>query len=601
MSRPNHAALAAAPPPPVAAGAAPAQMDGGLMGESGSRDALQRLRVAARELKSIAARPAIDSALAAIRRDDAETGAKEAIRALEIDEQNGVAWYLLGIARERSGDFVNSVQAFEMALRLLPDHVEIANNLGRLAMRMNMKVQAEKFFRHFLVRYPDSVEGANNLACAVRDLGRHAEAIELLRPAILAHPGEPMLWSTMGSIVAEQGDFESANAFFAEALRLNPDFHKARYNQAHARLALGDPEGALTLCDQAMAGVRAEDERQMMRLLRSTILIAMGRLAEGWEDYEARIHPQYSDLMRFAIEHPLWEPGADLTGKTVMVMGEQGLGDEVLFANLLPDVQEKVGPDGHVIVAVEPRLVTLFARSFPDLEVGAHLTYKYMERPLRVAPMAPKDRHVDLWTPMACMLREFRRDVADFPPDRVGYLKADPERVAYWRERLARELPDSPKVGILWKSGVATTARARFFATFPQWEPVLTTPGVTFVNLQYDDCSAEMSFAKEAFGIDIWTPDGLDLKQDLDEVTALCCALDLVVGFSNATFNLAAAAGAPSWLISSPGAWPRLGLPDSYPWYPQVKVFAPQFYGEWDKTMGEVAEALASFAEASER
>jgi hypothetical protein len=133
-------------------------------------------------------------------------------------------------------------------------------------------------------------------------------------------------------------------------------------------------------------------------------------------------------------------------------------------------------------------------------------------------------------------------------------------------------------------------ARHRYFSPFDAWAPVLTTPGLSLINLQYGDCGAELAAARDA-GIEIWTPPGIDLKQDLDEVSALTCAIDLTIGFANATTNLAAAAGAPVWLVSTPGAWPRLGT-ERYPWYPQARVFLPSGFGEWDSVMQDVATAL---------
>ena len=123
---------------------------------------------------------------------------------------------------------------------------------------------------------------------------------------------------------------------------------------------------------------------------------------------------------------------------------------------------------------------------------------------------------------------------------------------------------------------------------------MLTAPGATFVNMQYGDCSAELELARRELGVKIWQPPGIDLKQDLDDIAALCCALDLTIGFSNATLNIGAACGAPAWLISTPGAWPRLGTA-RYPWYPQVRTFTPQKFGEWDPVMETVGEALAGF------
>jgi tetratricopeptide (TPR) repeat protein len=591
MSRPGPSsaisahALAAAGPPAAIRFAADA------FGAAGSKDALARLNAAIQDVRAFAAAPLLQRATDALKDEDPKGATEWALKALEQDEQSGFGWYLLAIARERAGDFATSIQAYETALRLLPDHAEVANDLGRLAFRMGMREQAEQFFRHFLARHPDHPEGANNLACALRDQHRYDEAIAVLKPAILKAADNPMLWNTMGTVVAAQGDYATGKVFFEEALQLQPEFIKARYNLGNCLLMLGDSAEALACCDAAIAGVKAADERQMMRLSRSTILIALGRIGEGWDEYEARSHPQFGDITHFLIGRPQWEPGAELDGKTLLLVGEQGLGDEILFGNVLPDLIEALGADGRLILAVEPRLLALFQRSFPQIEVRAHQTGALGARPARAVPDLDLQA-VDLWTPMASPLRQFRRTIEDFPP-RAACLAADPERVAYWRAQVSA-LPGR-KVGLLWKSASTKDARHRYFAGFEDWEGVLRQPGATFVNLQYGDCEAELAQARAQFGVEIWQPPGIDLKQDLDEVAALCCAMDLVVGFSNATFNIAAACGAPSWLITTPGAWPRLGLPDRYLWYPQVRVFALEQFGDWAPVMGRVADALGDF------
>jgi hypothetical protein len=192
---------------------------------------------------------------------------------------------------------------------------------------------------------------------------------------------------------------------------------------------------------------------------------------------------------------------------------------------------------------------------------------------------------------MASTLRRFRRSVEAFP-DTGGFLKADPDRVAYWKGVLETQAPKGPKVGLLWKSMKNDGARARYFSPFAQWQSVLQTPGVSFVNMQYGDCAEELARAKDEFGVEVWNPPGIDLKDQLDEVAALSCALDLTVGFANATSNIAAACGAPTWIISVPGAWTRLGT-GRMPWYPQARIFTPAGFGQWEKIMGEVADALA--------
>jgi tetratricopeptide (TPR) repeat protein len=563
------------------------------LGHAGSKDALARLNAAMADIKALAIAPLIQRAVDAIRDDDAQAATEWSLKALEKDDQSGFSWYTLGIAREKAGDFASSVSAYESALRLLPDHAEVANDLGRLAFRMGMPQQSEQLFRHYLVRHPGHPEAVNNLACAVRAQQRYEEAIEILKPVLLEAPENAMLWNTMGSVVSEQGDYATAMVFFQEAVRLEPNFFKARYNLGNCLLMLENTPAALEACDAALADVRAEDERQMMRMARSTMLMTLGRLGEGWDEYECRIHPQFAEVTHFIAEQPRWQPGAALKGKTLLVIGEQGLGDEILFSNPLGEVIEDLGPDGRLILAVERRLVPLFQRGYPTAQVCAHLTGAIGLRPARIVPDTVDISQVDLWTPMASLLRAYRRTVEDFPAN-PAHIAADPDRVAVWRERLAK-LPGR-KVGILWKSNITKDARHRYFAGFEAWGPVLSQPGVTFVNLQYGDCTEEIAAAKTVFGVDIWQPPGLDLKNDLDEVAALCCAVDLVVGFSNATFNIAAACGAPSWLVTIPGAWPRLGLPDRYAWYPQVRVFSLDEFGDWSPVMGRLAQAVGEFA-----
>ena len=563
------------------------------VGEAGSAAALAKLNTAVAERKAMAIAPMLQRAIEAIRAEDAKTAYDCAVKALELDEHSGLGWYLLGIALERSGDFANSIRAYEAALKLLPDHGEVACDLGRLALRLGMKPQAEELFRRFLARYPNDPEAANNLVCAIRDQGRHEEAIETLRPAIQKMPDNAMLWNTMGTILSDLGDFTNAQVFFAEALRLEPMFPKARHNLANVLLMQGDIEAALVENAAAIEGVRAGDDRQMMRLARSTMLHCVGRIGEGWDEYESRIHPHFTGRTAFAIDRPRWEPGADLAGKSFLVVCEQGLGDEVLFANLVPDLIERLGPQGKLTLAVETRLVPLFQRSFPKAEVGAHATYDISGRLNRVVPFIDDGSTIDLWSPIASLLREFRRSVDDFP-SRPSFLVADPERVTHWREVL-KTAPAGAKVGLLWKSAITRDARHRYFSPFSGWAPVLAQKGVSFVNLQYGDCTEELATAKRDFGVEIWSPPGIDLKQDLDDIAALSCALDLVLGFANATLNIAAACGAPNFLISVPGAWTRLGT-ETMPWYPTTRVFLPPGFGQWEPVMAEVAEALGDFA-----
>jgi tetratricopeptide (TPR) repeat protein len=564
------------------------------LGDSASPAALARLQQALGDLSKLrreAALPLLHEALAAMHADKHAEGAELALKALSLDETCGVGWHILAICREKADDFTTSLKCYETALALSPDEPEIANDLGRLAIRMGFKELAEQLFRAYLAMVPNSMAGANNLACAQRDLMQYDEAVETIRTAILQHPEAPLLWNTLATIQAERGDAAGSLQFFDEALRLRPEFHTCRYNRSGAKLSLGDAKGALEDCEAALPGVVLESEKAMLNLARSTMLLADGRIGEGWDAYEARFDPHYADVTHFAINRPQWTPDADLTGKHLLVMGEQGLGDEVLFASIVPDLIDAVGPAGKVTLAMEYRLVPLMQRSFPDARVGEHGTLRVDHYTVR-APRFMDDAAmatVDLWTPIGSPLRRFRRTLDAFP-ERCSFLTPDPARIVQWRGVLAA-LGDGPKVGVIWKSMVAESTRHRFYSPFAQWAEVLTTPGAVMVNLQYGDSTAEVERARAEFGIELWNPPGLDLKNDLDDLAALCVALDVVIGPATATTNLAAASGANVWMISNLGAWTKLGT-ERYPWYPQVRVFNPIAQGGWEPVMAEIASAL---------
>jgi tetratricopeptide (TPR) repeat protein len=561
-------------------------------GGSASPEALQRLNAAIAALKMQAVLPILRHAAAEVQADRHKEGGDLALQALEIDEKCSIAWHILAICREKAGDYTSSLACYETALNLDPDEVELANDLGRLAYAMGMKEEAEALFANYAQRKPDSFDGINNLACCQRDRMRFDEAVETLRPALYKAPDNAMLWNTLGTVMAEQGEMDQAVLFFDEALRFKADFAKARYNRANARLALGDTLGALGDCKEAIAGTVLESELAMMRIAQSTMLMCNGQLGEGFDVYENRLNAHYADATHFLVDgekaHRL-QPGMDLAGKHLLLFGEQGLGDEVLFASLLPDIIEALGPDGKLSLAIERRLIPLFKRSFPDIEIGEHLTAKVDHHTVRFVRWVEDWETIDLWAPIASPLRIFRRELADFP-DRRAFLAPDPARVAHWRGVLAG-LGDGLKAGLVWKSLKVESARFRHFSPFEQWRPVLETPGVTFVNLQYGECAAELAEAKAKLGVEIWNPPGVNLKDDLDEVAALTSALDLTLGPANATSNIAAACGAPVWLVSTPGAWPRLGTL-RYPWYPSVRVFLPPAYNNWGPVMEEMAIAL---------
>ncbi|WP_298159835.1 tetratricopeptide repeat protein [Brevundimonas sp.] len=570
----------------------------GSAGDAASPAAIRRLSHALSDRKGAnlkAQKKAIESlkaAIASIRVGDYDAGARRCLAILQVDEQNGLAWHVLAICREKSGHLSEALNAYDVALRILPEDANIAHDLARLAQKLGHLDIAEKLLRRFLAMEPGHPEGTNNLACVLRDQKRYQEAIDALRDLIQIEQSDPTLWNTLGTVLSDQGQMKESLTFFNEALRIDPAFAKARYNRANALQPLGQPEQALADLDEALKGAESPYEHAMMRMARAMTLMGLGRLKEGFEEYEVRLDPEMPEAMHVVVDAPRWDPATeDIAGKRLLVVGEQGIADEMVFGTCLPDVIEAVGPTGKVFIAVEPRLVDLYQRSFPTTVVGGHRAVRLEGRLTRYCPFMEEigetEGKADGWTPMASLSAVYRPDIAAFP-DRDGYLTPDPDRVAYWRAELEKLGPGF-KVGLHWKSLVLTGVRARYFSSFERWEPVLTAPGCIMVNLQCGDVTEDLA-AAEAAGVKIWTPP-INLKDDLDDLAALSNALDLVIGPGIAGTNLAAATGARTWLIHAADDWHLLNT-DRYPFYPRVRTFATGGFDGWPRAIAEVRAAL---------
>ncbi len=487
---------------------------------------------------------------------------------------------------ERQGRLDDALAAYAEAFDASGKDAALAGDIGRLALRLGQYAIAEQLFLIHLTAEPASLDSRLHLAHALREQHRYDEAVAALTPAVEAHPEEPALWSALGTVLVQQGRPGEALAFLDEAVRLRPQGGGQLYARANAYSDLGDHPLALADYQAALADL-SEADKQRVRVPMALSQLALGDLPGGWDGYRARLSRDCAKPVVFLTPAAPWpfdpdKPPDALKGRSLLLLAEQGLGDEVMFANVVPDVLEALGPNGRLTLSVEPRLVPLFARSFPTIEVVGHRTWTADGLTYRQAD-GPQDH--ELWAPLAAPLRQFRRAPSDFP-DRP-YLIPDPARVIHWRALLSQR--PGRKVGILWKSLKLQGERLRQFAPFAQWAPVLTAPGVSFVNLQYGDCAQELAEAYEELGVKIWQPPGIDLKDDLDDVAALCCALDLTLGFANATINLAGACGARSWLIAAPTAWPKLGT-DRYPWYPQMQVISSAI--GWETALEEAGAML---------
>jgi tetratricopeptide (TPR) repeat protein len=537
----------------------------------------------------------VKHAVAAWRRGKLNWAGKLALRATEIDDANAKAFHILAMYLERMGHLHKALVTYERAFELDPDDPELFINLGLTAWNLKLREGAARMFQLYIAAKPDSPLGYNNLGSIMGDMGDPNGAIELLRDAIYRMPEQPILWNSLATVLAEDGRVEESLVFYHEAIRLDPGFARLYHNLGYAYQHLGQLPEALQVYDKALERAVDPTEIREAKHSRSICLIGMGRLEEGFREYEIRNDKRFRAYVHHVLKAPVWN-GEPLQGKRLLVVGEQGLGDEFMFANVLPDLQRAVGPEGKLLIAVDPRLIRLFQRSFPDAEVGCYedrtLLDKDGNQALRFVPFATAKGEPDYYTLMGTPLAYFRTRISDFPHQ--AFLIPDAERIEAYRAQLGA---GAPLVGICWRSMMIDAKRAKYYSALDAWGTVLKTPGVRFVNLQYGDCAGELKRAEDMFGVRIETIEGLDLKDDIDGAAALSAVMDLVISAPTAAAGTAAAVGAETWFLTAGRTWPQLGTGE-YPWYRKTAVFTPEKFGDWNALMPRVADELRAFAAA---
>jgi len=237
-----------------------------------------------------------------------------------------------------------------------------------------------------------------------------------------------------------------------------------------------------------------------------------------------------------------------------MIWREQGVGDEIRFAALIPLLPQSVR--NNLVLECDHRLVNLISRSMPEVRVRAESQ-----------SMSDFDYHL----PIGSLPRLLMKSV-DVLRDAPPLLTPDPKDVAKFAGRLA-EFRGKKLVGICWRSHKLSATRNKKYTALEDWRSILSIPGAVFVNLQYGECEEEIQQIERELGIRILRWADLDLMHDFSGVAALIANLDLVVSISSAVVPLAGAVSAQTLCMTYQN-WVLLGEKNFYPWFPSVMPVA---------------------------
>jgi tetratricopeptide (TPR) repeat protein len=351
-------------------------------------------------------------------------------------------------------------------------------------------------------------------------------------------------WVGRGNLFVELNRFDDAFAAYARAKELEPDLADAYWNEALAKLC-------------------------------------MGSFAEGWDLYEWRGKLRDNKLFQIQSQSRLVSTRRSrsaLMGKAVVIYPEQGIGDEIMFASILPDL---IKDAKSVSFEVDRRLQHLIGNAFPTVTIFVRGDRTHFG-----------EEHADLVLQAGSLGYAYRRDRSSFPG--VSYLVAESDRIDRWKKLLAREGGTKLKIGLSWRGGTEKTRRRDRSLDLKDLSSLIERTDCYFASLQYGDIEQEVSDFNRA------NPANpihrlLDNFDDFDEFAALITALDLVISVQNTTIHMCGALGRPCWgLIPWRPEWRYGNQGKSMVWYKSVTLYRQDKRGEWEGALESVKSDLAN-------
>jgi len=466
-----------------------------------------------------------------------------------------------------------AVSSYKNAFSIRPDP-ECAYELANLLMLNELKQfeDAVTYYKHFLSANPHFSDAQISLGIALDYLLRFDEAVTTFEKILEIEPDNCPALNNLGNALVKLKRPEEAIARYQQALNILPQFHEAHNGLGNALKEFGRIDEAIDKYEQALA---INPEFTQASWNRALMYLLQGNFQQGWLDYEQRWKLEETVALPHT-PYPRWLGEEDISGKKLLLQAEQGFGDVIQMVRYV-DLLIEQGAECWIQCA-QP-VVKLFSRSFPDAHVIDTSDYPI-----------PCDYHL----PMMSLPSAMKTFTESAIPNKVPYLKADPERLSYWKSEFKSS---SLKVGLVWRGDPNHGNDHNRSAKLPAYLPLIAeNPAIHFVTLQKDLTAKELELLSDHANVSI-----LDAELiDFDESAAVISALDLVITIDSAPAHLAGALAIPTWVLLpfiAEWRW-HMDRSDS-PWYPTTRLFRQEAIDDWPSVMNEVNVELKILGEAA--
>ena len=506
------------------------------------------------------------------------------IHAIEIDSKQSPFYYSLANALREQGKFMEAIEAYQQAIRIQPNHADAYNNLGTIFINQNRIDDAIEAYQQAIQIQPNQGEAYYNLGNALHRQEKLEEAIEAYQQAIQIQPNYVDAYNNLGVVLIDHEKLRESVQIYQKTLEIQPNYADAYNNLGNALREQGKLEESIRIFQKAI--YIQPNHAEAHNNLAMTLLLK-GDFKNGWKQYEWRRQCDNFPFEKRDFSQPFWE-GTDPKAKSILVWTEQGIGDEIMFSSILPDLLSR---NANVIVESDTRMVSLFQRSFPKIRFI----------PRQNPPNSQLlNTTVDYQTPIGSLGKWFRTDKNSFILNRNTYLYACPKKTSEIRKKYQELAKEKILIGISWKStGIdqrQTYSKKKKSTLLEHWQPVLAQRNCYFINLQYGNVKQELNEFQKHNNLKIHQDEEIDSLSSLDDFAAQISALDLVISTSNTTVHLAGALGKQVWtLLPHIPDWRWTLEREDTLWYPKMRLFRQHRIGDWSDVFQQVKLALEQY------
>lgn len=404
---------------------------------------------------------------------------------------------------------------------------------------------APKELHEYLSIHPDSKKALFLLGQMYIMMDRPAFALPIYEQLKEKDKNRKEIWNNLARCYDSVHLNDKAQAAYKKCIRLDPSYIRAYSNLATSYVSSCKPKQSQEWNDKARAMNPTETEILDQIEITESWIKLMTRDYSGWDEYQVSIGKTAEKPHRKYDDEPDWNGEK---GAKVIIYGQEGMGDEICFASMIPDLVK----DCTTYLDCHPRLEGLFKRSFPEVEVHGTRLSMNMEWPYE------KDFTHSL--SIGVLGKFYRRRVESFPG--TPFLTACPNRRAQWKALFDKESKGRLKVGLAWSGGSAATKSAQRTKALKGLEPILAQDAY-FVSLEYKDGETDPRVNEYPWGAK---------SKDMDDVAAMIAELDLVIAVPTTSVHLAGGLGIPTLLLTDKHPHFLFGLEGSKcDWYGSVE------------------------------